>query len=225
MQRQRSYPLLVLLIAATGVISAQEVTPDDAASQESFAHFVGLNATGLLQTVLNLEDDEGDFQYLVSYDWDLGKMHLRAALGPEYSSNTTTHEGFTDREENTFFRMNSRLGLAFDLLDNQKWSVIAGVDAIGQYISDISTLDTGFDAVSEEEETWGLGAGPFIQLAFRISPRVSISTEAGFYGRYSESTLTETFENFPDFNNELSKTTGWALETSLPSAIFIQFHF
>lgn len=219
MSHLRAYPTLFLLLTYLGMASAQE------AKEPEYAHFFGLNATGLLHTVLNTEEGENELPYLITYDWDLGKMHLRAAFGPEFESTSTTHEGFTDREETTYVCLDGRIGMGFDLLDNDRWFVIGGVDAIGRYISAIETLDTGFDAVSEEDETWSAGAGPFVQLAFRISPRVSISTEAGFYARYFENTITETFENFPDFNTELSKTTGWTLDSFLPSAIFIQFHF
>jgi hypothetical protein len=85
--------------------------------------------------------------------------------------------------------------------------------------------DTGFDKVTYENEEWNLGGGPFVQLVFRINDRISLSTDGALYFKHFNTTENELFENFPDFNNELSKTTGQKLEVFLPTSLFIHFHF
>lgn len=220
---RRNYLTVIIVFATITLAVSQD---DDAAAQNGmYKHTLGLNATGLIENLFNSEPDSRSNPYLILYNYDMGKTNLRVSLGPEYLSSTETHEGFTDSQERTVIGIDARLGVGFDIVDEKRWKVMAGADIVGKYFLDETTNDTGFDKITDEDEEWNVGGGPFVQVLFFISPRISIATETGLYFRHFETTTTELFENFPDFNNQLSKTTGSELDFILPTSIFLQFHF
>ncbi|MDX1408460.1 MAG: hypothetical protein R3330_10015, partial [Saprospiraceae bacterium] len=192
---------------------------------DGLRHAIGLNATGLLDNLFNAEDREGGLPYLLTYELVAGRLVLRAGIGPEYTSETVVHEGFSDSQKRTDLQLDGRIGAGLRVLDEERWQLIAGVDITGYYGLEEITDDSGFDKITDEMESQRIGGGPFIQLSYQLSPRISLRTESALYiNRYKE-THTEIFENFPDFNNQLSKTTGTALDVHLPASLFVQFHF
>ena len=217
--------LLGILFAFAALSVAQGQDSDEEIIYGAQAHSIGLNATGLILDLTNSDSSDHMNPFLIQYTWDMGKMNLRAAIGPEFRSSKEVHEGFTDSEEQTLFRLDARVGLGWDVLQENRWKVSIGGDIVGGYLTDKNTLDTGFDAVSKETERWSIGAGPYVQLVFFLAPRISIATETGLYFRSFETTTTERFKNFPEFDNQISKTTGTELDFILPTALFIQFHF
>jgi hypothetical protein len=150
---------------------------------------------------------------------------VRAGIGPEYSSETIVNEGFTDSEENTLLRMDGRIGAGLVILDDHRWQVIAGVDGVAGYFRDRRIEDSGFDRITDQEEVETYGGGPFIQLAFQLSKRISLSAESAVYWQHQNTTHTRLFENFPDFDNVISENSGSDLEITLPNTIFVRIHF
>ena len=100
-----------------------------------------------------------------------------------------------------------------------------GFDIAGGYTLDKVVDDTGFDKVTMQTREWSLGGGPFAQIVFKINNRISISTDAALYFTHFDNQEKEIFENFPEFDNELSNTTGQRLDVFLPTSLFIHFHF
>ena len=214
---------ILLLALSFGARGQSDMMP--APEEALYQHDIGLNAIGMLRAVFDSEESDAITPYLFIYNWDLGKMNFRAGLGPQYSSSTEVHDGFTDSREITHLDIDARIGLGFDIIEESKWVVRTGFDIVGAYTLDKTIDDTGFDRVTQTTEAWDLGIGPFAQVVFRISPRISLSTEASIYARHFSSTVREEFENFPDFNNQLSKTNGQELDVFLPTSLFIHFHF
>lgn len=190
-----------------------------------YQHDIGLNAIGIIRAAFDAEESDAITPYLFIYNWDLGKMNFRAGLGPQFSSSKEVHDGFTDSQEVTQLDIDARIGLGFDIIDGSKWIVRTGFDVVGGYSLDRTIDDTGFDRVTDATEGWNIGIGPFAQIIYRLSPRISLSTEASLYALHFNSTVREEFENFPDFNNLVSKTTGQRLDVFLPTSLFIHFHF
>lgn len=188
-------------------------------------HALGLNATGLLHNLFDGTEREDALPYLLTYDLALGKLLLRAGVGPEYATETVVHEGFADSQKRTDLRLDGRIGAGIHVLQHPRWQVATGVDIAGYYHLEEITDDSGFDKITQEMEDQGIGGGPFLQLTWHVSPRISLRTESAFYATRYKTTHTEIFENFPDFNNQLSKTTGTRLDIYLPASIFVQFHF
>lgn len=214
--------LISLFIALCISAFAQNRQSD---TTKTFRHDIGLNAIGMLRALFNSDELDAVTPYLFSYNLDMGKTNFRAGLGPSYSSSTETHEGFSDSEKTTSVDLDLRLGLGFDVVDHKRWTVRTGFDVIGGYRLDKTVDDTGFDKVTTENKAWNIGAGPFAQLIFRINDRISLSTDSALYFNHFNIEENELFENFPDFNNQLSQTTGQKLEVYLPTSLFIHFHF
>ena len=218
------FPVVTLLLIFGVTLCYSQEAEQEVPFQQG-AHTIGLNATGLILNFTDTEEDEYTNPFLFLYNWDSGTVNLRAAIGLEYRNSEEIHDGFTDKTINKTAGIDGRIGIGWDIFQEKRWKIMAGVDLIGGYHSSQVTNDTGFDKVTEEDKAWSIGTGPFINLAFYIAPRVSIGTESGLYFRYFENTTTELFENFPEFDNQKSKTTGSELSIILPTALFIQFHF
>jgi len=216
---------IILISTFTALAFVGYSQDEDADTSRTFKHDIGLNAIGMLRALFNSDEIDAVTPYLISYNLDMGKTNFRLGIGPSFSSSTETHEGFSDSQNNTKIDLDARIGLGFDVIDQKRWVVRTGFDIIGGYHLDKTVDDTGFDKVTTENEEWNIGAGPFAQLIFRINDRISISTDAGLYFNHFNSRENELFENFPDFNNELSQTTGQKLEVFLPTSLFIHFHF
>ncbi len=216
----------ISLVAAIFLMCMCAQAQDIPDVQTGFRHTIGLNTVGIFDQFSDAtQESPHRTPYLITYSVELGKLALRAGFGPEYSSETTVHDGFTDSEENTFLRLDGRIGAGVVILSDTKWQAIAGADLVGGYIRDRSIEDSGFDRITDQVETKNFGAGPFIQIAFQLSRRVSLGTDSALYWIHEKSTHTELFENFPDFNNVLSENSGSKLELTLPNTIFVRLHF
>ena len=213
----------VCCLAQIGLSQDRRASNDD--EKKTYTHSLGLNATGLIQDVFGSENDAHSLPYLFTYELELQQLGLRVGVGPSYTSETVVHEGFSDSQELTDLQLDGRIGVSFRLFEEDKWRFSGGVDVVGQYVLLKTIDDTGFDKVTDQIETESIGLGPFVQIAFQATNRISIRTESALYARRFKTTHTELFENFPDFNNELSKTTGTTLDTFLPTSIFIHLHF
>jgi hypothetical protein len=211
---------LLCLITASGI--GQEVAAD---KQPGLSHTIGFNTTGLLNQLLDDPEERFRSPYLVTYSMELGKLLLRAGIGPEYSTETTVHEGFTDSEENTVLRMDSRVGAGLIVLNENRWQAAVGADIVGGYFRERSIEDSGFDRITTQTEIEHYGAGPFFQLDFHLSRRVSLGSECALYWTRQSTTHTQLFENFPDFNTILSENTGSELEVTLPNTVFVRVRF
>lgn len=216
----------IMTIAAMCALSIPVVAQDTGEVQPGFRHTLGLNTTGLLN---QFRDDNADdplkTPYLITYSVELGKLAMRVGIGPEYSSETIVRDGFTDSEENTLLRMDGRIGAGLVVVNDHRWQAIAGLDAVTGYFRERKIEDSGFDRVTDQEEIETFGGGPFIQLAFQISKRISLSAESAVYWQHQKTTQTQLFENFPDFNNVINENSGSDLEITLPNTIFVRIHF
>ena len=129
-------------------------------------HAVGLNTFGFFDQFFGDENDTRDRSpYLLTYTAELGRLALRLGLGPEYSTESVVHDGFTNSEEQTFLRLDARIGAGIVILDDGRWEAIAGVDALYAYNRDRNIDDSGFDRITNQTETRAYGGGPFVQIA------------------------------------------------------------
>lgn len=219
--KRRSIYCALLFVLPLFVIAQEAEEPT-----RGIRHAIGLNTAGLLDRVIDdSEEDRFKTPYLIAYSIELGKLAVRAAVGPEYSSETIVHDGFSDSEENTLLRLDGRVGVGLIVLEDHRWQAIAGVDATGGYFRDRQIEDSGFDRITTQVETETFGAGPFIQVDFHVSKRISLGAESAIYWQQQKTTHAQLFENFPDFNNVLSENSGPELEITLPNTIFIRLHF
>ena len=212
----------ILILGQLGFGQTAETNEDPYRSRH---HTIGLNATGFLRQIITNDSNNLANPYLITYNWDMGTINLRAGLGPEFRTAEVVHDGFSDRQTHTLARVDGRIGVGFDIVEQGRWKVMSGADLVGGYAIDKHIDDTGFDKITNQTEDWNVGVGPFIQITFFITPRISLATEAAGYFRRFESSTTELFENFPDFNDEISSTAGTELDLILPTSLFIQFHF
>jgi hypothetical protein len=213
------------LVLTASLIHAQDVVVHINTETESH-HAIGLNTVGFFDQFIG-DENETRYRspYLITYTGSLGRVAIRAGIGPEYNSETVVHDGFTNSEENSLLRLDGRLGAGVKLVDDSRWEVLVGVDAMYGYLRDRDIEDSGFDRITNQVETRAFGGGPFIQIAYQISRRISLSTESTAYWTHATTEHVERFQNFPDFNTILSKTTSDGLDLTLPNTIFLRFHF
>jgi hypothetical protein len=211
----------IICLAFLHPASAQEAT-----EAKILHHQIGVSTLGLLNLIR--DDAEGsEFQtpILFSYAYRTPALIVRVGIGPKYSSESIERDGFTDREEISSLAIDGRIGAGIRFIADGRWEAYAGVDAAGGYHRDRTIEDTGFDRITEQTELRRAGGGPFLQVDYHLSPVVSLGAESGLYWIQETTKRTVHFENFPDFDSEISETTGNDLDVSLPNTIFLRFHF
>ncbi len=216
---------LFTLICSVSLSVAHAQDAETETESRTYRSDIGINSIGLINALFDSDDDSFVTPYLFSYNLDLGKINFRAAIGPKFNRSEVVREGFTDSQEKVQTNIDYRVGLGWDIIEEKKWLVRTGFDIAGGYDLDKTIDDTGFDKVTMQMREWSIGGGPFAQVIFRINDRISLSTDAAVYFTHFDSQEKEIFENFPEFDNELSNTTGQRLDVFLPTSLFIHFHF
>ncbi len=219
---QKAIFFLIAGCLALNLFAQQEETEAPKPTQ----HSIGLNTIGFFNQLFNSDNmPSHSSPYLFTYTYAPDRVAFRAAIGPEYTSETTVHDGFSNSEEHTVLQLDARLGAGLVILDDRRWQAIAGVDGAVAYLRDRAINDSGFDRITTQTETKTFGAGPFLEVAFHLSRRISLSTESTCYWMHGTSENVELYKNFPDFNTVLNKTTISKLEITLPNTLFLRIHF
>ncbi len=220
--------ILFLIIFLASPLFAQEV-PDveEARPSVDISHEIGLNATSLLKQIINLSDTTiATSPYLVTYKLMFNnKIGLRCGLGAKYKRSEDTVDGFDDSTVNTERAFDVRLGVEWQKQLAGKWRLAFGGDVIAGSSLDKIVVDTGFDVVTFKDETSSYGAGPVLGLYFDINKSISLYTEAAAYFTTTESSSSQQFKNFPEFDDESNKREINAFEFQLPTTLYLTFTF
>lgn len=227
MIRSRCTLTFVFIILVTGTIFCQRKKNENKTEPfHKYTHEIGLNVTNVLGNIFSLNPDSDPYPYLLTY-----RKHL--------SSNSAFRSGFnfnvsqdsnTEFDNNVFLERNLqllnadvRLGYEKKLPLNQRFLFSYGVDILGRYVQEKSTVrDFNFNTFSSFEQTWGAGLGPVMRFEFKISDRMFLSIESSFYGFYTRNTETLNINGSVDDD---PVNTQFNLELILPRSLFFNVAF
>lgn len=231
--------LLAVLLVATVPVLAQDgkhrgrkhETPSEQedARQRPKLHLqqeVGLNATTLVNKVFRAATDSANLNpYLLTYRVSGQKFGIHVGLGGDYRVTTRREAGFQDSDIRTIRNWDARLGLDYRARLSRRWTATFALDAIGSYRLDKEVNDSGFDVIERVQQFSGWGGGPSIGLAFWITPRLGLLTEANFYFVSGSNESARRFKNFPELDDQLKTEEVTELRKMLPSSVFLVYRF
>ena len=85
--------------------------------------------------------------------------------------------------------------------------------------------DVGFDVVTFEDKSVAIGGGPVLGLAFNINDKISLYTEGAAYFTNGNSSNSEDFKKFPEFNNKSDDITETSFNVHIPTTLYLVFTF
>lgn len=215
-------------------VNAQEESHNDGNHEEhskekrhlDVFHEVGINATNLINQILNFSEKEiPQSPYLLTYKIGIKKHALRLGVGATFKETEKSVETFDDTETLRDLTLDLRFGYEFRSQFGNRWIGYFGADAIYTQTDDEQINNSGFDVVTIAENKSGFGGGPVLGLQFRLTEKLMLGTEGAFYFTQTENKSSTTFTNFPGFDTETEITKDKEIVTYLPATLYLIFHF
>lgn len=227
----KSCLLLAMSLCMTQLVQAQ--IPDFSTPKKSDkekTHFIelGMNANWLIRQVLPAEVNANIPEmssYLLTARWGKDSWAFRFGIGGRYALDEIQLEGFGDKE--TFKESNIDLRIGFEKRYRLGKKLVAslGLDAVAFYDNDEESVDSGFDVVTVAERQKGIGAGPVIGLSYFFTPRFACFVEGGLMAEFSQTESARLFQNFPQFDDEISRVNSTNITVNLPATFYFAFFF
>lgn len=220
----RLYLLLFALVLSSSTMFAQ-TDPAPKASFYSHKHQIGLNVTNILANVLSLNSNTTASPYGITYRRFFDTYSFRSALNLRYNSSKNDNLGSQQRvlkELDLFLRA----GLEKYLPINKVLMVTYGADAIIGYgyfsskVTDLFSSSSGF--FTNTGNTYKYGLAPVMRLEWKLSPRLTLSTESSFMAVASTSISTLNQPNLP---TQKTNRTNVDIQLSLPQSLFFNVAF
>jgi len=187
---------------------------------------IGINATSLLNQILNFSDKEiPQNPYLLTYKLGIKKHAFRLGVGAIFKESEKSVETFDDTETLKDLSLDVRAGYEFRSAFGNRWIGTFGADFIYTQTVDEQINNSGFDVVTIANNQSGIGGGPVLGLQFRLSEKLMLGTEGAFYFTQTETKSKTEFENFVEFNTEAEITIDKELVNYLPATLYLIFHF
>ena len=179
----------------------------------SHRNAVALEVTGLIpMSYGELGSGTAVYPYFLTYRRSLGMGWVRSGIGAygwSEHSNGDVNSSALIRDRSSW-RVNARLGYAIPLVDERRWLVLAGLDAL--YVRTNSESRDVWEDNSETKSkysTTGMGIGLALDAQFRISKRMALGTEFNLELIRSKSTEDRSYSDSPeDDRHATSERTG-----------------
>jgi len=216
--------LLYFLLPLSGQETALKPDSSDTGKQRlSFVHEIGLVAAPLER--LTSQTNTIGYPYLLTYKFSANRLALRAGIGGSYQEDIFELPDFSDNERRFNTQLDARLGIEYQKEITERWRVAFGGDAV--FSRDVSTQieDSGVDVVTTQSLTLQWGAGPVAGVWFNLNAHLSIYTEGAAYLLLGSQDRTRQFENFPEFDDELSSRSTRDLRFHIPGTLFLIYRF
>ncbi len=214
------FAFITCLLSAVVLCGQSEAPPSQKAKV-----LIGINITNTLAGFFNsggqdLPKDRYLFSLKLLKDNKLWRFGGNARFD---ASDENLNNGFRNVRESELLL---RAGREWEQPINKYFSLFYGLDAVGSVFKEKSTFD--FDgsvggSLDSEETRFGMGAGPFLGVYFKLGDRIRFSTETYAYGIfYAGESITEIGQGVPDTKEEIRKFT---FLPAIPNSLYVHFSF
>jgi len=232
-------------LATIFAVSMTELYAQDMAPRpKKFDHYIGVQANQLIKQLINLSNNNAAINnpYLLTYGIFFSECGygLQAGIGYNYQQ---TEDKIPINRISKIDELFYRIGVGRKIIIGKKWQLGYGLDVVAsrQFDKTTSSSVTDFGSSIDSSSsvssslTTSLGYGAQVNLAFHISEKIMLSTEATYY--YSKSKVkqnvfaTDKFTNsFPASTTESStnsntETDKKTFSFSIPVALFLVIKF
>ncbi len=221
----------VLLALATLTTFSQ-----DSLKTKDYRNEFGIDGTAFIKQFFNFNSGQFPTQYVNTYYLTYRRLYkcgnIRFAVGGSYSSNDINNNNPQDDNQYRYeaFSLNSRIGWEFFSNLSTRWQVFYGLDfrpTFQRTKNDVMYWTSGY-ANGFEDKMQLYAIAPLLGFRFRLTDRLSISTEASFSLNWSVNERTDYFtpqsSMYPSKPDIISPKTK-RLETVFqqPISLFVTF--
>ncbi|MEO6039340.1 MAG: hypothetical protein ABIQ93_13085 [Saprospiraceae bacterium] len=195
-----------------------QTTPSDTLLKPKHHFQIGLNMAKVLGGLIGKNDFTED-PYLLSLRF--GGERSRSRFGLNFRVKNKTENTFNGKLTTKETAFNFRGGYEWSFSVARRWDLYWGLDGVVENMR-TEIKSAGFGGLSTlKTRQWGYGLGPVIGFAWRLHPRVSLSTECSIYA-LAHSGREEVIA-FPDHTKDPTKDFSW--QPVLPTSLFVNFSF
>ncbi|MFK8038117.1 MAG: hypothetical protein AB8B74_07505 [Crocinitomicaceae bacterium] len=237
---------LVAIIFIIGGFNGISQTDESNLGIDNFRHHeVGLDATGFIKyftNILNLDDAVQPVSiYQFTYRFKTRKFgNIRFGAGGNY--NEREFQNFFQGDSTVRTRMSNgvsvRIGWEYHTEISKRWEAFYGIDfrptfsyfrddAIGYEYSQIDPWNNTIAyVVGQEVKSKTMGVAPLLGFRFKVTPRLSLTSEASFSVNFQENSTRTYYSIFDnavakeDFKTNLKNTFG---SFNAPLSIILTF--
>ena len=182
---------------------------------------IGYNVTTVLSHFIGNESliEASDFPLIVRFR--AKKTLFRIGLGVSGNSNEFFDNITGIFRKNDFNETFLKLGFEKEFFKDKKWTGYYGIDLIGNYISDQVTT-FGFEQVILNNNTIGVGGGPFLGIKYDINSRIYFHTESTLYFLAKRTTLKQ---NINGVSTQIQETDNYSASLQSPLSLYLNYKF
>lgn len=207
--------LLFATLCTSALLTAQ--TPGTDTLRRRFE--VGLNITNTLGSFVGSTGGITNDPYLLSFRFGGPDRRLRAGVNFKIQDKTDPDVFDVFKEKSTLFQV--RTGFEWVAPVARRLALYYGLDAVFERETDeIVTFSNGGGAALRSDH-WGVGGGPVLGIAWRVHPRVALTTECAMYVLVRRG--HEQVNAPPDFSDRSFREFVW--QPLLPTSLFVNFAF
>ncbi len=162
--------------------------------EESYPIDIGINVTSVLSSFIGNSNNLNASDFPLQFTFGRKPMKLRLGIGAASSNKSIFDQITLVNRSSKYTEVASRIGFLYDRPLGDRFGFYWGGDFIFQFSNNSVEAGSFGTFPSLEEKTIGGGAGPIFGLKFKLSKRIYLSTEATFYGLYSEETRTSSLD-------------------------------
>ena len=237
--------LLLSLIFATLFFISYSQELIDSTPTKVYHNEFGIDMTGFIKQFLQANQVNDPFGgsypviyydpfYYLTYRRHFKKSNLRFAIGGDFSKEEVLLDEVDESEKyyDQTASINLRLGWEFFNDIGKRWQAYYGLDFRAQFIhiknDDWSSSSSGGYARGREFKTKTFGIAPLIGFRFKLTDRLSISTEATFSINWQENFEKQYYTPLLNFQPPLpegEESTNKEIFTSFlqPLSLFLTF--
>jgi hypothetical protein len=201
------------LIVAAFILSLNVYSQDTTTHRKIYKNEFGVDATGFIKQFLNF--NQGQFPeyynpvYYITYRRHFSCGNIRFAIGGNFSSQdiVTPFAGDSNEYHSNAYSFNARIGWEFFNSIGKRWQVFYGLDFKPSifYSKDDAPYWNGGYANGLETRSQLLGVGPMLGFRYKLTHRISLTTETSFSVIFEKATsrkyyipVTSQFPAKPD---------------------------
>jgi hypothetical protein len=178
----------IFLSFIIGTTIFTSIAQDTTKSKKIYHNEFGVDATGFVKQFLNFSQSQYPVfytpNYYLTYRRYLKRGNIRFAIGGAFSNQVIPAGSTQDpnKYQNKSYSFDARIGWEFYTDLSKSWQVFYGIDFRPSYSyskNDAPYWNGGY-ANGAEDKTQVYGVAPLLGFRFKLTSRLSLSTEASF---------------------------------------------
>lgn len=186
----------------------------------------GINTSLITSSLFKIENDKIFNPYILDVRRRLRKLSfVTIGIGGHNENKINQLEGFADKTFIDDWKLALRLGYGRQEVLNAKWEVDYGLHIVTEMFANNIIQDSGFDKISDINQGFNFGGGPFLSVSYNILEKLSLRSESALYYHRGVTYTAKTFQSVPESSDFGTRTITNTIKTFVPINIYLTYHF